>query len=398
MVPNYTRLSKAVRLTHRMTKTTWRIVKLMTVAVVVTGAVLWFVMAPVPVHSHRVVRGPIATEVMGTGTLEARYHVTISPKIAGLIAEVLVDQGSVVKQGQPLVRLIDEDLRQQVGIAEATVATAEAALLRVEADRTQMASILQQAKSEFERNRQLLQTNSISQSDFDKAEESLDIAASGVARAGASYAEAQQQIILTQRTLAFQQARLAEAQLLAPFDGVIIERFRDPGAIAVPGTPVLSMISKRELWISAWVDETEMSRLGEAQPARIVFRSEPEKSYRGKVTRLGLQADRETREFTVDVQTLELPKNWAIGQRAEVYIEIEKNEDAILVPMEYIIRRQGATGVFVVQDSYANWRPVKFRLMSTTHAEVVDGVSEGDELAIPRLGQTNLDAKRVVSK
>ena len=138
-----------MRLTHRMTKATWRIVKLMTVAVVVTGAVLWFVMAPVPVHSHSVVRGPIASEVMGTGTLEARYHVTISPKIAGLIAEVLVDQGSEVKQGQPLVRLIDEDLRQQVGIADATVATAEAALLRIEADRTQMASILQQSKSEL---------------------------------------------------------------------------------------------------------------------------------------------------------------------------------------------------------------------------------------------------------
>ncbi|MDZ4853115.1 MAG: efflux RND transporter periplasmic adaptor subunit [Pirellulaceae bacterium] len=381
-----------------MTKFTWRILKLITVAVVVTGAVLWFVWAPVPVRRHSVVRGPIATEVMGTGTLEARYHVTISPKIAGLIAEVLVDQGSEVKHGQPLVRLIDEDLRQQVGIAEATVATAEAALLRVEADRTQTAAILIQSKTEFGRAQKLMRSNALSQAEFDKTKESLDIATSGVARAGAVFAEAQQQIVLAQRTLSFQQARLAEARLLAPFDGVIIERFRDAGSIAVPGTPVLSMISKRELWISAWVDETEMSRLGESQPARIVFRSEPDKSYRGKVTRLGLQADRETREFTVDVQTLELPTNWAIGQRAEVYIEIEKNEDAILVPMEYIIRRQGATGVFVVQDSYASWRPVKFRLMSTTHAEVVDGVSEGDELAIPRLGQTNLDAKRVVSK
>jgi len=66
--------------------------------------------------------------------------------------------------------------------------------------------------------------------------------------------------------------------------------------------------------------------------------------------------------------------------------------------MEYIIRRQGTSGVFVVQDSYAKWRPVKFRLMSTTHAEVVEGVSEGDELAIPRLGLTNLDTKRVVRK
>ena len=98
-----------------------------------------------------------------------------------------------------------------------------------------------------------------------------------------------------------------------------------------------------------------------------------------------------TREFTVDVQTLELPKNWAIGQRAEVYIETEKKEDAILVPMEYIIRRQGATGVFVVQDSYAKWRPVKFRLMSTTHAEVVDGVSEGDERSSDNIRVNNFE-------
>ena len=266
MVPNYPRLSKAVRLTHRMTKTTWRVLKLVTVAILVTGAVLWFFMAPVPVHSHSVVRGPIASEVMGTGTLEARYHATISPKIAGLISEVLVDQGSEVKQGQPLVRLIDEDLRQQVGIAEATITTAQAALLRIETDRTQTAAILVQAKTEWDRDQTLMRSNSLSQAEFDKAKESLDIATSGVARANAVFAEAQQQIVLAQRTLSFQQARLAEAKLLAPFDGLIIERFRDPGSIAVPSTPVLSMILKRELWISAWVDETEMSRLGETQP------------------------------------------------------------------------------------------------------------------------------------
>jgi len=69
-----------------MTNTAWRILRSVTVAVVGTVAVLWFIMAPVAVNSHSVVRGPIATEVMGTGTLEARYHVTVSPKIAGLIA------------------------------------------------------------------------------------------------------------------------------------------------------------------------------------------------------------------------------------------------------------------------------------------------------------------------
>jgi hypothetical protein len=64
-----------------------------------------------------------------------------------------------------------------------------------------------------------------------------------------------------------------------------------------------------------------MARLEPGQPARVIFRSEPDRSYPGRVVRLGRETDRETREFVVDVQPEVLPKNWAIGQRAEVYIE-----------------------------------------------------------------------------
>ena len=56
------------------------------------------------------------------------------------------------------------------------------------------------------------------------------------------------------------------------------------------------------LWISAWVDETELARIDEGQPARVVFRAEPDHSYEGRVTRLGRETDRETRECTVDVR------------------------------------------------------------------------------------------------
>ena len=59
-----------MRLTYPVTKTTWRILKLVTVAVLVTGAVLWFVLSPISVHFHVVARGQIATEVMGTETRE----------------------------------------------------------------------------------------------------------------------------------------------------------------------------------------------------------------------------------------------------------------------------------------------------------------------------------------
>lgn len=77
----------------------------------IIAGVVWYIRSqPIPVVSHTVGTGPVIRSVMGTGTLEARIRTTISPKIQGRIAEVLVDQGSVVKAGQLLVRLDDEDL------------------------------------------------------------------------------------------------------------------------------------------------------------------------------------------------------------------------------------------------------------------------------------------------
>ena len=75
--------------------------------------------APIPVSGSVVAMGPIVSEVMGTGTLEARVQATISPKISGLISQVLTDQGERVTNGQLLVVLYDGDLREQAEVARA---------------------------------------------------------------------------------------------------------------------------------------------------------------------------------------------------------------------------------------------------------------------------------------
>ena len=69
------------------------------------GLVYWLKFSPVPVTEHQVAQDEIVAEVMGTGTLEAHFKSTISPRIAGRLQKVLVDQGDVVKSGQLLVRL-----------------------------------------------------------------------------------------------------------------------------------------------------------------------------------------------------------------------------------------------------------------------------------------------------
>ena len=99
-----------------------RALKIGALAAAVGGVVYWLKFAPVAVSVHQAERGDIVSEVMGTGTLEAHYKSTISPKISGRLQAVLADQGDRVEAGKVLFKLDDADLRQQVEMAQATVA------------------------------------------------------------------------------------------------------------------------------------------------------------------------------------------------------------------------------------------------------------------------------------
>ncbi|HMO15554.1 MAG TPA: biotin/lipoyl-binding protein [Pirellulaceae bacterium] len=134
--------------------------------VAIIAGVVWYVRSqPIPVVSHTVWTGPVVHTVMGTGTLEARIRTTISPKIQGRIAEVLVDQGSVVKAGQLLVRLDDDDLAQQVRMATAGISSSEATLGRFRAEIAQAKSTFAKTEADLGRTQKLLNANSISQSE-----------------------------------------------------------------------------------------------------------------------------------------------------------------------------------------------------------------------------------------
>ena len=216
----------------------------------------------------------------------------MSPKISGRVRAIAVDQGDAVSSGQVLVTLDDDELQQQVEIAQANLETAQAAIDRLKSDEVRAAATLTAAKSEHQRNEKLRAGNTISQSDIDKSVEALAVAEAGVARAKFAVVEGRKQLVAAEKTMQYHQARLADTQITAPFDGLIVRRQRDAGDVAVPGSPILTLISTAELWISAWVDETEMSRLKVDQPARVVFHSEPDREFTGKVYRLGREADR----------------------------------------------------------------------------------------------------------
>ena len=347
-------------------------------AVLAVGAIYWLRFRPLAVAGFPVAHGAIAAEVMGTGTLEAKVQTVVSTKIPGRILEMRVDQGDQVRAGQALLRLDDSEFRQQVEIARSALDAAKATVERMQADAVRSQAILEQSRIEYRRRESLFTSKSIAANEIDKRKEEMKVAEADLEKTRAAVVEARKNLVVAQNTVDYQLARLGDTLISAPFDGLIVRRDRDPGDVVVPGTSIYLLISTQSLWVRAWVDETEMLRLSEGQRARVAFRAEPETDYRGKVARIGRETDRETREFLVDVEVENLPKNWSVGQRADVFIESAHKENATIVSAKAIMRKRGEIGVLKNREGVAVWQPVKTGLHGRDHVEILAGLSPGD--------------------
>ncbi len=368
-------------------KNIWKIIKkslkpLLFIAVLV-AAVYWLKFSPVPVEKYQVMQGEIINKVMGTGTLDAKVKAIISSKISGLIENVMVDQGDKVSANQLVITLDDDQLKSQMKVAMANLETVESAVNKLMKDLEYSGAILNKAKKTHERSKKLIAQNTISQEEFDRADEALEMAKAKYSHAEASVVEAKNKIVEAKKTLELRKEQLDDCQIRTPFDGIITKRDRDPGNIVVPGSSILSLVSTNVLWIKAWVGETELAKVKVGQPAKVVFRSEPENTYPGKVARIAIKVDSETREFIVDVNVNKLPVNWAIGQRAEVYIETEKKENVFIIPEKYIKWQKNKPGVFVENNGNASWQNVKTGLNSGNYIEITEGLNKEDSVLNP---------------
>jgi HlyD family secretion protein len=359
----------------------WRVGWKLAVVAAIAGVVIYRMrFAPVPVEAYAVTVGPITSETMGTGTLEAKIQATISTRISGPLAQVLVDQGDRITKGQLLAVLDEADQQKQVDMAQADLEAAKASAKRAEADIASAQATASYARANNIRMAQLVATNAVSKDETDKALSDRDVAEAQLQRAELAKVEADRQVAKSESTLRYYQQLLADTKITAPFDGLVVRRDRDPGGVVVPGSSILQVVATDTIWVSAWVDETAMPSMAVSQPARVVFRSEPGRSYRGTVARMAPLTDRETREFLVDVAVQELPKAWAIGQRAEVYIQTAHKEDALQVPSAAIIWQSGKSGVFIEQEGRAAWRPVETGLQGGQAVEIRNGLSAGERV------------------
>jgi hypothetical protein len=126
------------------------------------------------------------------------------------------------------------------------------------------------------------------------------------------------------------------------------------------------------------VDERQTGALRLGQSARVVFETDTALVQPGHVTRLAAEVDRVTEEREVDVSLDRPSANQFLGQRADVYIETARRQDAPRVPLTTLVIQGGRPGVLAVVEGRARWRSVQLGLRDRQFVEVVGGVTERD--------------------
>jgi HlyD family secretion protein len=226
--------------------------------------------------------------------------------------------------------------------------------------------------------RALAASGAVSTRDLDLAEQQLALARAELDRVHAAQTEAQKQIGVATSATESKTATVTRAALVSPFDGVVIRRFKDPGDTVVAGTTVLRMVAVDRLWARAAIDESMLSDLREGMPAEIALLGETGDPLRGSVDRIGREVDRQTHEVPVDVLLAQVPPRLAIGQRANVYIALERREKVTRVPLAFLRRDAAGTFLYADRDGRVGRAAVQIGIMGRDLVEVKSGLDAGD--------------------
>jgi HlyD family secretion protein len=356
----------------------------------------------------QVERRSLALTVSANGTVEPERSINISPVTSGRLKQLLVDETDTVKQGQIIAYMDDSTLQGQLIQAEGQLASAEASLrlvvagnrpeeiLEAQAKLSEAQASLRQAESTLQQDTTLQQEGAISQRELQSSQANRDTAYAKVVQAEQGLTI--QQAGSRQEEIARSQAEVDAAQgnvnyilsqidnmvIRAPFSGVVIRKYADPGAFVAPTTSASaenSATSSSILALATNVAETSIGRMNVGQPAVIKADAFPGKVFQGRVTEIAPQStvEQNVTSFEVKVSLTDTEGLLRSGMNVDVEFQVGELSQAVMVPTTAIVRRENGTGVYVQQpDQQVEFQAIETGTTVGGETEATSGL-QGDE-------------------
>lgn len=254
------------------------------------------------------------TSLLVSGNIEVT-QVEASFRIAGKVLERPIEEGQRVQEGQTLARLDAQDLEQALAMRQADSNLAQAALSELQAGSRKeeietARAALDQTTADLEwlepdeaRIRDLQEQGIVSTRDYESIRAALDAAKAKVRQAEQQYAlvkkgprvediaQGQARFEQSQQGLALAQTQLGYTTLAAPFSGVILSVNVEPKEYVAPGTAVATIGNLANVWLRAYVEETDLGRVKVGQKASLTTDTFPGRKYEGHVSFVAAEAE-----------------------------------------------------------------------------------------------------------
>jgi membrane fusion protein (multidrug efflux system) len=311
--------------------------------------------APAPserVETQRVAQGTIQTTMAASGSIRARRETEIGAEVGGRLAELFVDVGDTVEEGQPLFR-IDPD-PYEMALAEAR---AGLALARAESEN---------AVHEAERVRNLVEQRAASEQHYDQLRTAASVARARVAQMEARLARAKRDLERTRVT--------------APYAGSIVERRAHEGAMA-GSDPIVVLQETGALEVVLAIPEAwpVPVRPGDAVRLYVEGLAEPLET---QIERVSDRVDPETRTYEVRGPVRDPTRTLKAGSYVRADVVLESVEPTPIVARSALRMRDGRNYVFRVSGDAVEQVPVRVGLANAAQVQILSGIDAGSDVVI----------------
>ncbi len=327
----------------------------------------------------QVQKATVPDVVEATGTVRAALSAQLASQVMGTITRVNVHEGDHVRRGEVLVSIDEAQQQAAYTGAKAGLQASQESIAAADADYAL-------AESTMKRYQMLYDKKSVSPQEYDEVKTRLAAAQARRDAAHAGRTQAEAGVSQANTAISFTKVR-------APFDGIVIAKLAEPGAMAAPGVPLLVVEDPSRFRLEASVDESKMGavKLGEAVP--VVIDALGDQPIEGKVTQIVPAADPSSRTFTVKI---DLPPNPQIRSGLFGRARFPHGErESIAIPKTAVLNRGQLQAVYVVgSDQLASLRYVTLGAASGDQVEVLSGLHSGDRI-VAQPGDRELSGKQV---
>jgi len=315
-----------------------------------------------------------------TGTVRARTVGVIAAKLLGYVREVKFQTGDHVREGQVLVTLDARDLDVSSRRAEAALEEVRSSVPEAESAVAGAKANLDLAQTTFNRMQDLWNKKSISNQEFDEASAKLKAAQSAYAMATARRAQLDAQAARVQQDVRATEVTRSYAEIAAPFAGVVTTKSVEPGTLALPGAPLLTIEGEGSYRLEASIDESHLAAIRVGQPVSVTLDG-IDRTLDARVSEIVPTVDAASRSYIVKIDLPGMP-GLRSGGFGRAMFQLG-SRSPLTIPAAAITERGQLQSVLVAEGGVAHMRLITTGQKSKEQVEALSGLTPGDKVIFP---------------